>query len=329
MTHPEGVAARATRKSRKTSWHRLLAQVVTEPLTSAKISVQTEIDVTSASPKADIVLLRREGNTWTKGQKELLADGMRDTNARELLIEFKFTESLTGWILGQLLVYDHLYLEKQQLKRSELKSVLLLSKTPNTDILEKHGFSPTDKVGVYVSDLSAFDSIYVILLNALPDAPHNALWKCFASRRQEWQKAFARISQHSLPKRSIEHECTVLGIRKIRMEGMMKNVEPMRLTPEYVMDLGRQELFASMMNAMSDEELLKLQRPANIRQKGELKGRQEGKAETLTRQLQYRFGNLPSWATEKVSNAKPAMLEEWSLRILDAPTLESVFADPS
>ncbi len=84
-----------------------------------------------------------------------------------------------------------------------------------------------------------------------------------------------------------------------------------------------------MMNAMSDEELLKLQRPANIRQKGELKGRQEGKAETLTRQLQYRFGNLPSWATEKVSNAKPAMLEEWSLRILDAPTLESVFADPS
>ncbi|MBF0098013.1 MAG: DUF4351 domain-containing protein [Magnetococcales bacterium] len=107
----------------------------------------------------------------------------------------------------------------------------------------------------------------------------------------------------------------------------------MRLTPEYVMDLGRQELFASMLNAMSDEELLKLQRPANIRQEGELKGRQEGeqkgKAETLTRQLQYRFGNLPSWAVEKVSNAKPTMLEEWSLRILDAPTLESVFADPS
>ncbi|MBF0116589.1 MAG: hypothetical protein HQM04_16295, partial [Magnetococcales bacterium] len=74
MAHPKGVETRATRKTKKTSWHRLLAQVVTEPLTSAKISVQTEIDVTSASPKADIVLLRREGNTWTKGQKELLAD---------------------------------------------------------------------------------------------------------------------------------------------------------------------------------------------------------------------------------------------------------------
>ncbi|MBF0098020.1 MAG: hypothetical protein HQM05_11855, partial [Magnetococcales bacterium] len=55
MAHPKGVETRATRKTKKTSWHRLLAQVVTEPLTSAKISVQTEIDVTSASPKADIV----------------------------------------------------------------------------------------------------------------------------------------------------------------------------------------------------------------------------------------------------------------------------------
>ncbi|MBF0098213.1 MAG: DUF4351 domain-containing protein [Magnetococcales bacterium] len=171
MTHPEGVATRATRGRKKTSWHRLLAQVVTEPLTSAKISVQTEIDVTSASPKAD----------------------------------------------------------------------------------------------------------------------------------------------------------------------MMKNGEPMGLTPEYVMDLGRRELFASMLNTMSDEELLKLQRPANIfregkqegRQEGEQKGRQEGEAKILLRLLQRRFGELPSWAIEKVSTAKPVMLEEWSLRILDAPTLESVLADPS
>ncbi len=329
MAHPEDVETKATKKTKKTSWHGLLAQVVTEPLTSAKISVQTEIDVTSASPKADIVLLRREGNTWTEEQKAWLADGMRDTNARELLIEFKFTESMNEWILRQLIVYDHLYQEKQQLKRSDLRSILLLSKTPNTGILEEHGFSLTNKDGVYLSNLRIFNSVCVILLNELSDAPYNAMWKCFASRRQEWQKAFARISQHSLPKTSVEHECVVFGVKKLRMEGMMENMDPTRLTPEYVMDLGRQELFASMMNSMSDEELLKFQRPANILQEGEQKGEQKGEAKLLLRLLQKRFGDLPSWTIEKVSTAKPAMLEEWSLRILDAPTLESVFADPS
>ena len=50
----------------KTHWHRLLAQAVEEPLTAVGIVVQTEIDVTSGSPKADIILLRREGAEWTE-----------------------------------------------------------------------------------------------------------------------------------------------------------------------------------------------------------------------------------------------------------------------
>ncbi|CAK0746320.1 transposase [uncultured Gammaproteobacteria bacterium] len=56
---------------------------------------------------------------------------------------------------------------------------------------------------------------------------------------------------------------------------------------------------------------------------------QTGEASVLTRQLQRRFGNLPAWANEKIARADPASLEEWTLRILDAPTLESVLADLS
>ncbi|MBF0583193.1 MAG: DUF4351 domain-containing protein [Magnetococcales bacterium] len=48
-----------------------------------------------------------------------------------------------------------------------------------------------------------------------------------------------------------------------------------------------------------------------------------------TRQLQRRFGDLPPWASQKIADAELSTLEEWSLRILDAPTLESVLADPS
>ena len=64
-------------------------------------------------------------------------------------------------------------------------------------------------------------------------------------------------------------------------------------------------------------------------QKGRQEGRQEGQAEMLTRLLQHRFGDLPPWASEKIAKAEPPALEEWSLRILDTSTIESVLADPS
>ncbi|MEO5350775.1 MAG: DUF4351 domain-containing protein [Magnetococcus sp. YQC-3] len=57
--------------------------------------------------------------------------------------------------------------------------------------------------------------------------------------------------------------------------------------------------------------------------------RKKSKADTLTRQLQRRFGDLPPWASQKIADAELSTLEEWSLRILDATTLESVLADPS
>ncbi|MBF0161677.1 MAG: DUF4351 domain-containing protein, partial [Magnetococcales bacterium] len=59
-------------------------------------------------------------------------------------------------------------------------------------------------------------------------------------------------------------------------------------------------------------------------------GRQEGRrdeaASMLSRQLQRRFGDLPLWASQKIANADLSTLEEWSLRVLDVPTLEGVLA---
>ena len=62
---------------------------------------------------------------------------------------------------------------------------------------------------------------------------------------------------------------------------------------------------------------------------GEQAGEKKGEAKILTRLLQRRFGVVPEWASEKIAKAEPPALEEWSLRILDAPTLESVLADLS
>ncbi|MEO5330670.1 MAG: DUF4351 domain-containing protein [Magnetococcus sp. YQC-5] len=53
----------------------------------------------------------------------------------------------------------------------------------------------------------------------------------------------------------------------------------------------------------------------------------DGEARMLIRQLQRRFGDLPSWVSEKIFQAEPPSLEEWGLRFVDAQTLDAVFAD--
>ncbi len=75
------------------------------------------------------------------------------------------------------------------------------------------------------------------------------------------------------------------------------------------------------------EESQRMPYISSVERMGIQKGRQEGASMVLTRQLQRRFGDLPSWASEKIAKAESPSLEEWSLRILDAPTLDGVFAD--
>ena len=72
-----------------------------------------------------------------------------------------------------------------------------------------------------------------------------------------------------------------------------------------------------------------LEESDNPFQDGEQKGRQEEVASILTRLLQRRFGELPAWVGEKIAQAESSTLEAWTLRILDASTIESVLADPS
>ena len=58
-------------------------------------------------------------------------------------------------------------------------------------------------------------------------------------------------------------------------------------------------------------------------------GEKKGEAKMLMHQLQRRFGAVPAWVSEKIAKAEPSSLEEWGLRILDAQSLDGVFADPS
>ena len=60
------------------------------------------------------------------------------------------------------------------------------------------------------------------------------------------------------------------------------------------------------------------------RQEGEQRGRQKGEVAILLRQLERRFGALPGWASERIATADTGSLEEWSLRVFDATSLDDV-----
>lgn len=57
-------------------------------------------------------------------------------------------------------------------------------------------------------------------------------------------------------------------------------------------------------------------------------GIQKGEAGLLLRQLERRFGALPDALADRVRAAESADLEEWSLRILDAKSLDDVLREP-
>ncbi|MCA9541482.1 MAG: DUF4351 domain-containing protein [Myxococcales bacterium] len=52
----------------------------------------------------------------------------------------------------------------------------------------------------------------------------------------------------------------------------------------------------------------------------------QGQRDLLLRQLERRFNNLPSAVRNRVAHATPPAIESWSERLLDAPSLDAVFA---
>jgi len=190
------------------AWHRLLGEVLEKLLTPVDLSVYTELAVMNWPPKADILIIRRQQAQWTTAQLERLPDGVRDSQASHILLEFKYTESLTAIASRQALAYDLFYKQTQELTDSDVQTVLLCAKQPRTSHLKKYGYVKTSLSGVYHSDWPSWlPPVILLSLNELSDDPHNAWVKCFASQLKEKRKAFTILQQlvttWKLPRRLI------------------------------------------------------------------------------------------------------------------------------
>ena len=307
---------------KKTCWHCLVGATLKSLLEPVGIDVRWEVPVITLPPKADIVFIQRREHGRTEEQRMLLADGLRDLDVDHILAELKMTESLNEETLAWVSMYDTLYRDTIKLKRNQLRSVLISAITPRREYLERYAFEPVGPSGVYVTESRWGDTIRLVLLNELSNESHNAPLKCFASRHEEQKKAFATIKDSGLFKISDSFNQITTGLWRLIMRSSLNNPEMEGITPEYVMQLGK-EWFESMVDATPDEELFSLPKFEH-RLVQENRG---GEAKMLTHLLQRRFGTVPVWVSEKIAKAEPLLLEEWAGRILDSPTLDSVFAD--
>jgi len=91
-----------TVKKQKTSWHRLLARLLELVLAPVHIEVLPDVSMMIA-PEADVLLLRRLTAQWTAAQRALLPDGIRDSKASHILIEFtqSFNEDALAQAIGE------------------------------------------------------------------------------------------------------------------------------------------------------------------------------------------------------------------------------------
>ncbi|MEO5370404.1 MAG: DUF4351 domain-containing protein [Magnetococcus sp. DMHC-1] len=299
------------------------------------IEVRSEVQVVSAPPKADLILIQRRAGGQTEKQRLFLADGLWDLDADHILAELKITESLDETALSQITVYDTLYLETAHLERHQLRSVIISSITPRREFLERFAFEPVGPVGVHESRPLWGGVLRLIFLNELADDPRNAALKCFASRQDERRKAFKTIKQAGLFKLSEAFGHIIVGLWRLQMKSSMPDLEMEMITPEYVAQLGK-EWLDFLVDTTPDKELFSLpklehrlvQEYRDGCQEGERNGEKKGRSKMLTRQLERRFGHVPDWASEKIAKANQPTLEEWCLRILDAQSLHEVFAEP-
>ncbi|MEZ4732314.1 MAG: hypothetical protein R3E79_34815 [Caldilineaceae bacterium] len=243
---------------RKTLWHRLLGKWLELLLTHVDIAVYTEPQVMSEPPKVDILLLRRNSATWTPAQLRLLPDGVRDSVASHILIEFKFTESLNRERFQQALGYDYFYRQAQKVAEVEIQTYVFSAQTPHTAFLQEYGYRAAEQPGVYQSTNPMLQPILLLVLNELRPELHNAFIQCFASRGRVRRAAFQQLEAMEWQELDETFWDFFVGLqshfveKESEVSAMAKHQE---LTPETVMETGKQ-LRKALLAVLTPEERL-------------------------------------------------------------------------
>ncbi|MDM8537419.1 hypothetical protein QUF70_11735 [Desulfobacterales bacterium HSG17] len=249
------------KKQQKTNtrWHLLLGRLLEELLTSKDILVYTDVAVMNEPPRADLLLLKKQNRTsWTEEQKAYLPDGIRDTHAKYILLEFKYTESVNDDVFRQTLSYDYLYRRSQKLKKNEIKTFIISAKTTRSSTLEKFGYFESGLSGVWYSKNPILEPVSLLSLNDLSIEPHNAYIKCFASRKNVKKSAFEILMNKGFSSFNKELQWCLEGLLHYWFNIGGKEMElEKELTPAKVIKIGKKWQDA-ILSGLNNEERLEV-----------------------------------------------------------------------
>ena len=233
--------------------HQLLGKLLEIVLTPVDITVESEVQVMSEPPKADVLLLRRHGKQWSAAQRKLLPDGIRDRQAQHHLLECKFTESLNEAALRQALSYEYFYQQTQHLKDAELQTYVVSAKTPQAAFLDKWGYQKAEQPGVYVSAQQLVQRVVLLVLNELRDEPQNEFLRLFASRKWVRKQTIERVFQQPTADWPAPLLTVIFGLQRLyELEATAMN---RAMTVEDVMKMGDDLRKQAIASASPEERL--------------------------------------------------------------------------
>lgn len=105
---------------------------------------------------------------------------------------------------------------------------------------------------------------------------------------------------------AVEQLAILAGLRGLEVEV----IEEARKFMSFVIDLTENKIFQNRYQRGLAE--------------GEARGELKGELKVIRTQLTKRFGRLPAWARKRLDSATTEQLDSWSLKLLDAKTLEGV-----
>ena len=233
--------------------HQLLGKLLEIVLTPVDVIVESEIQVMSEPPKADVLLLRRRGKQWSEEQRQLLPDGVRDRNAHHHLLECKFSESVNESALQQALSYDYFYRQTQQLKADELQTYVVSAQTPRAALLKRFGYQRVEHPGVYATAQPMLAKVVLLVLNELRDAPQNEFLRLFASRQTVRKQTIDNVLQQPLGNWPESFWAVLFGLQRVYQleDSAMKR----EMTVDDVMEIGAELRRQAIASATPAERL--------------------------------------------------------------------------
>ena len=182
-----------SKSTKNEQWHRWFGDLFKISLTPLGIDVKTDFPVMTDPPKADVVIIHKNKKDWTHEQLQFLPDGIRNSKAEHIILEFKYTQSINEDAFFQTAGYRIFYKFSHKLKNENIQTFLISSKTPEQATLKEYGYTLEEPRGVFTSQYPLLKRIPLISLNDIENKPYNALIKLFASKKKARIAAIAAL----------------------------------------------------------------------------------------------------------------------------------------